>query len=560
MKKTRLVGFVLVMMVMLLAMISCQAELNVFRVDFDSMGGSPVPSVDAAEGMRIVDPGHPEKKGYVFNGWYQDAGYEHVWDFNQDTVGSNTTLYAKWAKNLTVSFDSQGGSTVSPVEGGQGMRIREPVRPTKTGSLFDGWYRETTCETEWDFATDVAQSDMTLYAKWLGPYRVEYDCRNGSSAAVVEGVLHGAKITEPTQPRRDGFVFWGWYMDTSQGETEWDFVTDVVQSNMTIYAKWSTDSNTVSFDSQGGAKPSFSRKGITYGQAYGALPAVKRSGYGFGGWWTGENGTGEQVFAETEVSITSDQILYAKWHLPYTVIFDSQGGSSPSPTSKSVTYGQSYGALPSVMRDGYWFAGWWTGANGTGTQVASTTKVSNASNQTLYAKWKVLEVLEVGNIGLSGGYVFYENPNWETDGWRYLEAAPAGWSGAAADPSKEWGGYNTLVGGTGTAIGTGAGNTQKIVATFGDVEPYQSKPDYAAKLCADYRGGGYDDWFLPSLDELILIYDNLYLQNLGGFSVDFYWSSSEYSDTGAWNQNFYLGIQRTYPSNYGNRVRPIRAF
>jgi hypothetical protein len=99
------------------------------------------------------------------------------------------------------------------------------------------------------------------------------------------------------------------------------------------------------------------------------------------------------------------------------------------------------------------------------------------------------------------------------------------------------------------------------VATFGNAEPYQSKTDYAAKLCADYRGGGYDDWFLPSKDELNLMYQNLKAQNLGGFSdVGYYWSSSEYGANGAWGQHFGFGGQYDDARNYESRVRPVRAF
>jgi hypothetical protein len=170
----------------------------------------------------------------------------------------------------------------------------------------------------------------------------------------------------------------------------------------------------------------------------------------------------------------------------------------------------------------------------------------------------------VGELGPSGGYVFYENPDYETDGWRYLEAAPAGWSGSADDPGKVWGGYGTAVeGGTGTAIGTGSSNTQKIVAMFGNAEPYESKTDYAAKLCADYRGGGYDDWFLPSKDELNLMYLNLYMNNLGGFSDGKYWSSSEYNvyaANHAWYQLFTNGYQYEDDRIHNYGVRPVRAF
>ncbi len=168
---------------------------------------------------------------------------------------------------------------------------------------------------------------------------------------------------------------------------------------------------------------------------------------------------------------------------------------------------------------------------------------------------------QIRSIGPAGGSIFYDKGNY-SDGWRYLEAAPTGWSGGSEDPGKVWGGYGTaVVGGRGTGIGTGASNTQKIVAQFGNAEPYEKKADYAAKVCADYQGGGYADWFLPSKDELKLMYQNLKKNNLGGFSDWHYWSSSE-SDDGyyVWAQYFYNGGQGYNLRNYGYRVRPVRAF
>jgi len=77
----------------------------------------------------------------------------------------------------------------------------------------------------------------------------------------------------------------------------------------------------------------------------------------------------------------------------------------------------------------------------------------------------------------------------------------------------------------------------------------------------DYQGGGHDDWFLPSKDELNLMYQNLYRKSLGGFNWSFYWSSSENDANYAWSQNFYSGSQLIYSrSNRDGRVRPVRAF
>lgn len=189
----------------------------------------------------------------------------------------------------------------------------------------------------------------------------------------------------------------------------------------------------------------------------------------------------------------------------------------------------------------------------------------SSDRETIVAILDVHYVIEEGVIrallirGPSGGYVFYDKGSY-SNGWRYLEAAPAGneYSG------KVWGGYKTAVGGTGEGIGSGLNNTEKIVRRFGNAEAYEKKTDYAAKLCSDLvvtkNGVVYDDWFLPSKDELNLIYQNLKKNNLGGFSEDIYWSSSEKSAAYAWIQTFDDGRQNYHFRDNNYRVRPVRAF
>jgi len=164
----------------------------------------------------------------------------------------------------------------------------------------------------------------------------------------------------------------------------------------------------------------------------------------------------------------------------------------------------------------------------------------------------------IGENGPAGGHVFYDKGSY-SDGWRFLEAATV-----SNEWITVWGGSGTIVGGTATAIGTGASNTEKIVSKFGNREPYENKSDYAAKLCADLvvrkAGVTYNDWFLPSKDELDLMYENLKRNNLGGGADEDYWSSSEYSAGGAWYQNFDRGYQRSTYRIYSYRVRPVRAF
>ncbi|MHB1090487.1 MAG: Lcl C-terminal domain-containing protein [Ilumatobacteraceae bacterium] len=158
----------------------------------------------------------------------------------------------------------------------------------------------------------------------------------------------------------------------------------------------------------------------------------------------------------------------------------------------------------------------------------------------------------VGDTGPGGGIVFYDAGS--TQSWgRFLEATPSGWSSANSDSRVEWGCYRTSISGaTGTAIGTGQANTTAILAgcTTGGI---------AAQLADALTFGGKSDWFLPSRDELALIYASRAI--IGGFAADTYWSSTEHNRGSAWVQYFYNGLQSpNYKGGPPLSVRPVRAF
>ncbi|WP_288014784.1 SUMF1/EgtB/PvdO family nonheme iron enzyme [Sphaerochaeta sp.] len=195
---------------------------------------------------------------------------------------------------------------------------------------------------------------------------------------------------------------------------------------------------------------------------------------------------------------------------------------------------------------------------------------------------------EIGALGPSGGYVFYDDEigydknyngkievsekNVLLDGKRYLEAAPSDILTDSTDFYHSFGylrttpeGSNEVIGGTNTAVGAGAANTTAMVKKMGSAaytrETGSTKTsNYATRLCDIYEAGGYEDWFLPSRDELDIMYRNLKVQNLGGLSILGYWSSSEINAESAWSQYFKNGTMSSiYRLNeYG--VRPVRAF
>ncbi len=107
---------------------------------------------------------------------------------------------------------------------------------------------------------------------------------------------------------------------------------------------------------------------------------------------------------------------------------------------------------------------------------------------------------------------------------------------------------------TGTAIGEGKGNTKKILAKY----PVALYPNSAAAVAHEYRGGGFDDWFLPSMDELKQLYVSKGL--VGGYADFVYWSSSEMSSSVAWYHIFVNGLLGDSIKSYFKRVRPVRLF
>ena len=191
---------------------------------------------------------------------------------------------------------------------------------------------------------------------------------------------------------------------------------------------------------------------------------------------------------------------------------------------------------------------------------------SNAELAILTQDVVVLPTLAVGD-SYGGGKVAYILQPGESNGvYNYDANVQHGLIAATEDQGTGihwWNGiYGTPTEATGTALGTGLANTNKIIVVQGPPAPVPGYPypsDYAANLARAYNGGGYDDWFLPSKDEL----DKLHLNKdtIGGFVEWRYWSSSEYNEDSAWFQYFY---DYFVPFNFSKanacRVRAVRYF
>ncbi len=258
--------------------------------------------------------------------------------------------------------------------------------PEREGYSFDGWYESEYDGTEITRYTIVTEtSSHTLYAHWTAnTYTVYFDANGGDAYSTSKSVTYDRTYGALTYATRSGYTFVGWYTAPSGGfqVTEDSYVT--LSQDHTLYAQWSTETYTVSFNANGG-KTTTSSKTVAYGSTYGTLPTPTRAGYTFVGWFTSVSG-GTKIVSSTPVNLTSDQTLFAHWSTSgFTVTFNANGGSTPT-SSKTVTYGSTYGTLPTPTRTGYIFTGWYTATSG-GTHITSSTTVALTSNQTLYAQW-----------------------------------------------------------------------------------------------------------------------------------------------------------------------------
>lgn len=146
------------------------------------------------------------------------------------------------APSFIVAFDTMGGNSIFPKLVTQGATITQPENPVRNGWTFVGWYKDQEGTTAWSFSSDTVNANTTLYAKWSGgsvsgEYYVFFNTQGGSGIG-TQAVTSGGYATQPKlYPDKDGYVFAGWYKESS-GSTEWNFSTDTVTAQTTIYAKW----------------------------------------------------------------------------------------------------------------------------------------------------------------------------------------------------------------------------------------------------------------------------------------------------------------------------------
>jgi uncharacterized repeat protein (TIGR02543 family) len=397
-----------------------EKNLSIYTVLFDADPGvspnqslaNPWPEPQSiVEGAKAVEPSAMRKaisRGsdmwYGFGGWFRDSGFTVPWNFARDKVTEDVTedgiltLYAKWDDpHCLVTFEANGGDPVPRSQDFiEGTRIVAPLVMNRPGYGFGGWYKNEAFTEQWNFAVDVVTTEtLTLYAYWVtNYYTVTFEANGGTPAPASQTIAHGSTVTTPPGMRKPQEGFVGWYTD-SAFTSEWNFATDTVTSEKTLYAKWGAIQYTVMFKlkpppgtgvdgTSGHGNPFPDDQHLGSNGKVSEPPPVNIAGWSFVGWYyssdpslSAKNGDWSQGELDTLEEWDFDQpvttaytnlvggretlYLYARW-VPYVPGFvwvrkgnftmgDSHiSGSSPARPVKLSGY---YMSLYTVSQENY---------------------------------------------------------------------------------------------------------------------------------------------------------------------------------------------------------------
>ena len=315
------------------------------------------------KGDKATSPRKPIANGYRFKGWYKEKECINEFDFENEIILEDATLYAGWSQKCTVSFNVADADVATPEsqEVFEGDTITDPGMGDITGRRFAGWYTDEALTKKYDFASPV-ESSFTLYAKWeKEKLSVSFNANGHGTAPETVTIEYGDKVAEPGKPEADGYSFAGWYTEESCINL-YNFLMPVTK-DITLYAKWVEAGVriwTVSFDLNGVPGETPHSQSVADGETVMDPGTIFAEGLVFEGWYTDKEGT---LAYDFEAAVTTDFTLYAKWtHISAvsknTVTFDLQGKGSN--IIKNVVSGNTVARPdPDPAAEGYIFTGWY---------------------------------------------------------------------------------------------------------------------------------------------------------------------------------------------------------
>ncbi len=352
------------------------------------------------------------REGYVFDGWYTGTGEKIT--ASTPVKSENIAVYSNWVANqYTVSFNSNTGEgSMDAVNHAYDEEFTLPANTfTKTGYTFAGWSLTPEGAAQYTDKQDVknltadVNGSVTLYAVWTpNVFTVKFDGNGNNSGSMTNAqVIYDSEASLPECGFvKTGYTFIGWSL-TKDGnavtEAEYDNLKTENGETATLYALWSENSYTLSFDSNGGSGSQIASKVYKYTETVTLSSTVyTKTGYILSG-WSLEKG-GEKVYEgdDTVTKINPDKdgkvTLYAVWTpVTYTIRFNAQDGTG-SMNPITATYDKAVTLTANTFtKTGYHFIGWATTPGGNvaykdAVEVKNLKTVQGAEI-TLYAVWEI---------------------------------------------------------------------------------------------------------------------------------------------------------------------------
>jgi uncharacterized repeat protein (TIGR02543 family) len=349
-------------------------------ITFNTNGGSDVTSIKLPEGSAISAPTNPTKLGYTFEGWFSDVALTTTFVFST-MPSEDTTLYAKWnTQPFTISYELNGGANNAnnPSSFDITTATITLATPSKVGHTFVGWYDNLSFSGS--ALTSIPQGttgNKTFYAKFdINQYTISFDSKGGSHVTSITQNFD-TNVSQPSAPTKALYTFAGWYND--EALTNAYTFAKMPASNLTLYAKWTLNQYTITFDSKGGSSVS----GLTqdYDSSVSAPSNPTKSGYTFAGWFSDEGLLSTYTFNKMPgENIT----LYAKWTLnTYTINFTLNGGTLGANQITSYTIVDQPVSLVPATLAGHVFKGFYRESSFQ--TLISSVNTSEAANLTVYA-------------------------------------------------------------------------------------------------------------------------------------------------------------------------------
>ena len=316
-------------------------------------------------------------------------------------VQSDLSLTAQFAVDThTVTFDSESGSEIPEKTVEYNTAISKPI-PTRTGYTFGDWYPTDTFDTEPVSFPYTVTGDATFHAKWTAnSYTIQYD-KNGGDGGQTTASSHKYD-TEKTLTAcgftKCGYTFAGWALnpddpvqyDDREGVKN---LTAESDGNVTLYAKWTPNHYTVSYEANGGSG-SMADTACTYGDEKALRDnTFTRTGYTFAGWAEASDGPVKYADKAKVLNLTAGKdaeiTLYAKWtKTAYTITYRLNGGAVSPANPGGYNVESTTFTLINPKRTGFTFKGW------TGTDIAAPTisvaiRKGSTGNRSYTANWTV---------------------------------------------------------------------------------------------------------------------------------------------------------------------------